>query len=102
MHKILDVYEATVEIPTLVIVGGDVEDKYAKTPQLKIWIRTQQKQKDSKMVAVECPGGYHELDSEPNHMGGQVRLAATNFVRQVLKGKASELSFGDGKCRNFH
>ena len=50
-------------IPVLTLVGGNREDKYVNTPDLKNWIRQQRSQSNAKIVAFQCNGARHELDN---------------------------------------
>jgi alpha-beta hydrolase superfamily lysophospholipase len=83
-------------IPTLVIVGGDREDRYADTRGIVAWTERQDAGGAS-MHGLRCAGGYHELDNEPEPMGRAVRSAAATFL---ASGGASGPA-GSGGCAPF-
>lgn len=88
-------------LPTLVVVGDDLSDKYARTPRVKDWVAKQRSADPQRpLAAVQCVGGYHELDNEPEPMGSVVRDAVAAFPAAVLAGTTAELAVG-GPCQKF-
>lgn len=87
------------DTPVLVLVGGTEEDRYAYSPGLKRWAADQRKL-GAPVTGVECPGGYHELDNEPDPIGRETRAAAAAFARSAA-GAATSLDAALGACRRF-
>lgn len=71
--------QLSANIPTLVITGGQTEDEYVDTAGVEAWT-TSQRNGGAEMFGLSCAGGYHELDNEPEPMGGAVREAAARFL----------------------
>jgi pimeloyl-ACP methyl ester carboxylesterase len=88
-------------LPTLVVVGDDTGDKYARTPKIKDWIVKQRAVDPQRpLAAVQCVGGFHELDNEPEPMGGAVRDVVAAFPRAALAGTTATLAVA-AACRKF-
>jgi alpha-beta hydrolase superfamily lysophospholipase len=68
------------DIPTLVFTGGDNEDQYASSPGVEDWVRQRRASDGANITGLKCAGGFHELDNEPEPMGGAVRAAAASFL----------------------
>lgn len=92
------------DVPTMVVLGGDDTDRYVDTGHVRSWTNGAEAS-GARMYGRACPGGYHELDNEPNPMGRNVRASATAFVGWVASGAngAPPASVGgdDGACRAF-
>ncbi|MBL7670237.1 MAG: alpha/beta fold hydrolase [Bdellovibrionaceae bacterium] len=88
------------EIPTLVFVAGDEEDRYVKSKDLKSWVSFQRSEFSAPVFALQCPGAKHELDNEPNQFGGQqVRSLSAGFIDSLIHGRP--LGTVNGPCREF-
>lgn len=83
-------------IPSLVIVGGDKEDKYANTGGVMKWVKAQRRG-GAQIVGLQCSGAFHELDNEPDPMGRIVRDAAARFLSSQ---GATTIQLED-QCRSF-
>lgn len=66
-------------IPTLVVNGGEDEDRYVVTKGVVAWTKAQ-REDGGTVTGYSCAGGYHELDNEPEPMGQSVRDAAATFL----------------------
>jgi alpha-beta hydrolase superfamily lysophospholipase len=85
-HSHMAWQSAVPEIPMLVLVGGDREDRYAKTREVKRWALRQREWRDSSVTAFQCRGAFHELDNEPGATGATVRQIAASFAESVVTG----------------
>jgi alpha-beta hydrolase superfamily lysophospholipase len=78
------------DIPTLVFTGGDTEDLFAATKGVEDWVTEKRTNNKAQIQNLKCAGGFHELDNEPEPMGGAVRNAAATYLagtnRVVLEG----------------
>ncbi len=74
------------EIPTLVMSAGDIEDVYAKEKVIRQWVRDQNESRiDNKIVNISCPHSKHEMDNEPDIYGGEeVRASSAAFARAIV------------------
>ena len=89
-------------LPVLVLTGGEKEDKYVKIENVKQWAVNQRGRRASTLVAVQCLGGFHELDNEPGVTGKTVRDLAARFASSVLDGKGFFTGLApNGVCRGF-
>lgn len=78
-------------LPTLVWIAGDKEDRYVKSHRLKEWA-AQQSISSENISAVQCKGAMHELDNETSIYGGVfVRDTSAHFIRAVIN--KSDFSF---------
>lgn len=66
------------DIPTLVLLGGEDEDVYAKTSKVKEWV-SKRRGDGANVVGVQCPGMKHQLDNEIAPFGDAVRRLAATF-----------------------
>lgn len=88
------------EIPTLVFVAGDNEDRYVKSKDLKDWVRLQRANFSASVSAFQCAGARHEMDNEPTDFGGpQVRMLSAGFIDSVIQNRSLEIV--NGPCRTF-
>ncbi len=88
------------EIPTLVFVAGDNEDRYVKSKDLKEWVRLQRANFSASVEAFQCAGARHELDNEPIDFGGpQIRALSSEFIDSVIQNRSTEGV--NGPCRAF-
>lgn len=88
------------EIPTLVFVAGDKEDRYVKTGEIKNWVSLQRTDFSASILAFKCVGARHELDNESTDFGGpQVRSLSASFVNSIIRNQL--LSTISGPCRRF-
>jgi alpha-beta hydrolase superfamily lysophospholipase len=96
-----------IEVPTLVLIGGDASDRYADASRVIEWIRDQEARQKKEhgrttLVGVECQDGYHALDLERPEIGERVRDAAALFFSGILSRHGlpdpAELGLG-GPCR---
>jgi alpha-beta hydrolase superfamily lysophospholipase len=79
-------------IPTLVVSGGETEDRYVVTRGVVSWAEAQRADGGT-ITGLSCAGGYHELDNEPEPMGQSVRDAAATFL---ASGGASAIGAAGG------
>jgi alpha-beta hydrolase superfamily lysophospholipase len=86
-------------VPALTIVGGDDEDAYVKSREIKEWVAEQRKAGHRAMPAFQCDGAFHELDNEPEPVGGTVRAAAALFARVFAAGGQALGQVPAGICR---
>ncbi len=79
---------------TLVLVAGDQTDKYAKSKQIKKWIKKQRSKYNVPVRAIQCKDSFHEMHNETDEFGGgQTRNNITNFLRnRILKASGRCLS----------
>jgi alpha-beta hydrolase superfamily lysophospholipase len=67
-------------IPALVFVGSD-KDQYVHTKHIKKWIHSQRAMA-ANIQAIQCPQAFHELDNEPQEVGGNlVRALSVQFLK---------------------
>jgi len=81
---------STIQTPSLVIVGGNTEDKYVITSGVKDWVINNQCSgvpSNCALLGVQCPGAKHELDNEPSPVGDYVRAATVAFIKGDTSGK---------------
>lgn len=75
-----------IDVPTVMFVGGDKEDMYAKTQVLKDWAKEKQS-----VTLIQCPRARHEMDNEPIEYGGaEVRTSSARFAKFVLENRPIE------------
>jgi alpha-beta hydrolase superfamily lysophospholipase len=77
------------DVPTLALIGGDAEDRYADASRVVEWIadqRLRQRQEHGRtaLQGVECTGAMHGLDIERPEIAEPVREAAARFFTQLL------------------
>ncbi len=70
--------EGLPNIPTMMFVAGNKLDSYAKTPELKEFVREELK-RGSNLKAFQCKKSMHEMDNEVEAIGGFVRKAIAKF-----------------------
>jgi alpha-beta hydrolase superfamily lysophospholipase len=87
------------DVPALIFAGGDTDDVYAKTPDLKAWMIAQS-DAGANITRIQCAGGRHELDNEAAPMGGQVRTASVDFAAAIVAKQTPGISPG-GPCAPF-
>ena len=88
------------ELPALVFVAGESEDRYVKSKELKSWVKTQRSNFASSILAYQCPSAKHELDNEPDEFGGaQVKALSASFLGALLQG--APLGTSAGPCLGF-
>lgn len=73
-------------IPVLTVVGGDAEDVYADSPRVRRWV-VDKRAEGARSSGLSCPGGYHEIDNEPDPMGSQVRHELGRFATSATRGE---------------
>ena len=93
-----------IEIPAVVFIGGDREDAYAKTPELKNWIRQQRKWQNGaggqSVITFQCTGAFHELDNESTEFGGpQVRAISGMLAEAFVQGMPGPIA--EGPCKQI-
>jgi pimeloyl-ACP methyl ester carboxylesterase len=78
----------SIAVRSLVIVGGDTEDKYVITSGVKSWVGQNQcgGPAEYSMGGIQCAGAKHELDNEPSPVGDYVRTATVEFLNGQLNG----------------
>lgn len=76
-------------LPMLILVGGDREDLYVNTSQVKKWALAQ-KFAGKSMMTAQCAGAFHELDNEPDPVGTSVRSASADFLSSLVDGRTPE------------
>lgn len=86
-------------LPTLVFIGGEHEDVYAKSHVVRAWVEEQNANREAEgaqnMVSIQCPHAMHEVDNELPEFGGvEVRRTAAAFAADVVKG-ARTFEFSD-------
>ncbi|MBX3212191.1 MAG: alpha/beta hydrolase [Labilithrix sp.] len=88
-------------VPVLTITGGDEEDVYAKSAEVRSWVGDQRR-RGAATHGLDCPGGFHEIDNEPAPMGPSVRSAAATFAEDVLTGEPREpAGYSAGPCTGY-
>lgn len=89
-------------VPVLTVVGGDEEDVYAKSADIRAWV-TDKRDEGALSLGLSCPGGYHEIDNEPEPMGPQVQRSLGQFATAVLEGTTatSVETTADDACQTF-
>ncbi len=85
------------DLETLLIVGSDTLDLYAKTVQVRVWYRNQ-KMLGSKMTAIQCPNSRHEIDNEVEPIGQTARYAIVRY----LEGQFNQNALKSKSCRLIH
>lgn len=70
-------------VPVLTVVGGDDEDVYAKSADIRSWVE-ETREAGATAYGLSCPGGYHEIDNEPAPMGPLVQSALGNFASHLI------------------
>jgi alpha-beta hydrolase superfamily lysophospholipase len=86
--------------PILTVVGGDVEDIYAKSAGLRSWVLGA-RESGADITGLSCEGGYHELDNEIEPMGNQVRTELGRFAESVVKKSGYQPVAGQVPCSGF-
>jgi pimeloyl-ACP methyl ester carboxylesterase len=101
--------EYPLSVPTLVFIGGEREDVYAKSRVVRSWVDEQNEyrkaQGNQNIISVQCPHAMHEMDNELPEFGGlEVRRTAALFAADVVKGASvlvpASNSFGS-VCRRI-
>lgn len=77
------------ELPTLVLTGGDEEDRYVQTARVEAWAKGL-RDGGAQVWNVSFPNAFHELDNEPGPVGNTVRSTSVEFVKAVLAGTLAE------------
>jgi alpha-beta hydrolase superfamily lysophospholipase len=83
-------------LPTLVMTGGEEEDRYVKTNGVIAWTEAQRKD-GADTTGLSCAKGFHELDNEPVGIGDVVRDAAAKYLASGGKSKPAAA----GSCTPF-
>jgi len=91
------------DIPLLVWVAGNSEDRYVNTPQVKTWVASQRESGHGFIAAIQCAKARHELDNETDAFGGKtVRAVSADFARRVFKQELDQFSYvGTSNCQGF-
>lgn len=72
------------DLPTLVILGGPEEDRYANTQRIWDWV-SQQIDDGANIKAVSFPMARHEIDNETSTFGGPfARREAAEFAGRLV------------------
>jgi alpha-beta hydrolase superfamily lysophospholipase len=101
-HTYLAQRAALPNLPILVFTGGDKEDVYVKTKVVQKWVLSQRSRQVGSVAAVQCKGAWHELDNEPEPVGGFVRGLATLFATSVIDGTRFSSDLGPAAaCQKF-
>src|SRR5690606_26007944 len=87
-------------LPTLVVTGGDESDTFVDSARIRDWVLGRRANGEVEIVGLDCPGAYHEVDNEPEPVGGTVRAASGDFFDAIMGGAPRELSPGPG-CRTY-
>ncbi len=84
----------------LLIVGGDAEDIYCNTPDLKTWAKTLQQVNNLKFSTLQCEKAYHMVDNEPEPVASSVQVASTKFILDSVRGVPTNATT-TGPCYNY-
>lgn len=68
------------DVPTLVLLAGEKEDRYVRTSAVRDWARVA----GPKVWILEFPGAFHQLDEEPDGIAEDVRETTGWFFEQAL------------------
>ncbi|MCO4793743.1 MAG: alpha/beta fold hydrolase [Bacteriovoracaceae bacterium] len=82
-------------VKTMVLVAGNKADKYAKTKNIKKWVRKQRSSFYKSITALQCTGARHELHNETTQFGGT--LTRENIQSFLLNKTVKSSSV----CRRF-
>jgi alpha-beta hydrolase superfamily lysophospholipase len=84
------------KVPTLVMTGGELEDRYVNTDGVIAWTEAQ-RDVGADTTGLQCAGGFHELDNEPAGIGDVVRGASAKFLASGGSAKPA----ASGSCKPF-
>lgn len=89
-------------VPVLTVAGGDDEDVYAKSDEIRQWV-IDQRTKGGSTYGLSCRGGYHEIDNEPEPMGESVRDVTARFASDTITGvtETNRADYEAGPCSRF-
>ncbi len=88
------------DLPTLVEVGGDDEDRYVDVPAVRRWAEDVAPRDGAPVRLVRCAGARHGLDIESWPVGAAARADLVGFVRGVVGGDdAPGPDDGGAACR---
>lgn len=88
------------DLPTLVEVGGDDEDRYVDVPAVRRWAEDVAPRDGAPVRLVRCAGARHGLDIESWPVGAAARADLVGFVRSVVGDEDAPRPDEDGAaCR---
>ena len=86
------------DLPVLTMIAGNKQDVYADSEGVTNWVKNQ-KEKGSKIAALQCDESKHELDNEFEPIGQEVRRQVAAFSQAILKKPGLESVAPSSHCR---